>query len=148
VSEFNIYEFINKAVQMSASDIHLRVGKPPVLRISSEMEKSQLPPLTQSDMEKVLDEVLPVHLKEKIIYMQDCDFSFQVPNVSRFRVNYHKNLNNHALTFRMIPHEIPTFSELKHKIIPVLFAFKVTHNLKSSGKLPFLISIRLLIFST
>lgn len=114
MADFNIFEFIKQALEMRASDIHLRVGKPPSLRISSDMEKiKDISPLSEDDIKKVLNDIMPVMLREKLNQTYDLDFSFEMPDISRFRVNYCKNLNNHALTFRMIPHVIPTFEELR-----------------------------------
>ncbi|GBF22927.1 twitching motility protein PilT, partial [Candidatus Gastranaerophilus sp. (ex Termes propinquus)] len=95
-----------------ASDIHLKVGKPPAIRISNNIIKASHPPLTIEDMEDALGAMLSKDTWDKVKGCYDLDFTYEMPGISRFRVNYCKDLGQPKLTLRIIPYEIPTLAQL------------------------------------
>ena len=125
-STFDINEFLTNAVKEGASDVHLRIGEVPVVRIDGKIVKKELPLVTEKDISRVLNIVLPKYLRTKVQSAFDLDFSYEIKGVSRFRINLGRQLGNTSLVFRIIPYEIPTFKELK--LPPSLEAFSKFHN--------------------
>lgn len=109
---FNIEEFLRKVNKTKASDIHLKIGKSPSLRIAGNIVKIDEPPITEEDFENMLNTMLYGDLAERIKAKNDIDFTYEILGVSRYRVNYCKELGYPKLTLRTIPYAIPTLEEL------------------------------------
>lgn len=109
---FDFNGFLSKISKVKASDIHLMLGKQPSLRISGEIVKLDTPPLGEDDFDHILSTVLHKDVLSKIQDTMDLDFTYELKGVSRYRVNYCKDLGMPKLTMRLIPYEIPTFEEL------------------------------------
>ena len=109
---FDIVSFLKTAVDQGASDEHINVGQIPCLRINGEIKKTNLPPLSKSDIDNAILEIAPVAIKDTILTRCDVDFMYEIPNVSRFRVNYNRQLGNPGLVIRNITYEIPDLKEL------------------------------------
>lgn len=109
----DIIELLKKASSMNASDLHIKVGSPPVLRIDGE-----LTPLTSEsrvspeDVVKVVYSVLTNEQKEIFKREKDIDFAYGVPRVGRFRCNVFIQRGSLGIVFRVIPMRIPTIEEL------------------------------------
>ena len=112
-SVFNINVFLEKAVNEHVSDVHLRIGEVPVVRKDGKIVKTNFPRITEKDIAHVLNVVLPKYLRTKVQSAFDLDFSYEIPGLSRFRINLARQLGNTSLVFRIIPYEIPTFQDLK-----------------------------------
>ena len=125
-STFDINAFLTEAVRDGASDVHLRIGEVPVIRIDGKIVKKDLPLVTEKDISRVLNIVLPKYLRTKVQSAFDLDFSYEIKGVSRFRINLGRQLGNTSLVFRIIPYDIPTFKELK--LPPSLEAFSKFNN--------------------
>lgn len=83
-----IGELLKLVVDKGASDLHLKVPNPPVLRIDGElMPQEDLPPLTAKDIELVFDQITTQEQKVTFLREQELDFAYSVPGVARFRVN-------------------------------------------------------------
>ena len=109
---FSINEFLSKITKVKASDVHLMMGKQPSLRVSGDMVRIDMPALTEDDFDNILQTVLHKDMHEKIKDATDLDFTYELKGVSRYRVNYCKDLGMPKLTMRLIPYEIPTFEDL------------------------------------
>jgi twitching motility protein PilT len=109
----DIIALLKKAHAMSASDLHIKVGSPPVLRINGE-----LTPLTSErrvspeDVLKVVYSVMTNEQKEFFKKEKDIDFAYGVPGVGRFRCNVFIQRGSLGIVFRVIPMRIPTVEEL------------------------------------
>lgn len=119
--EFDITAFLRLSVIQGASDIHLRVGTSPMIRKNGLMLKSKLPPLTSEDMDKIAQKIIPEHAHNKINEQYDLDFSLEVEDISRFRVNLLHDLGNIGFVLRAIPFRIPSIDTLY--LPPVLKEF-------------------------
>jgi len=109
----NIVELLKIAVEKNASDIHLTVGKPPILRINGELSAiAGENVLTRADVEKHVFSVLTPGQKETFIKNRELDFSYEISENSRFRVNVLWEKDNVALVARIINCNIPTMEEL------------------------------------
>ncbi|MCX5632309.1 MAG: type IV pilus twitching motility protein PilT [Phycisphaerae bacterium] len=100
------------AIQAGASDLHINVGLPPVMRINTELVTMESEPLSA---EKVKNIVLEMTSEEKFKVFErkrDYDFSTALDDGSRFRVNAHYQKNSIAISFRLIPNQIPDITQL------------------------------------
>lgn len=109
---FNIRTFLKQAVKTGASDVHLHVGERPVLRKDGKMVKVDMPYLDDEDMDRAIMTMLPTYNLEDIKKNMDLDFSYELPAISRFRVNLSRQLGHFALTLRLISYVIRQVSEL------------------------------------
>ncbi len=109
----NIKTLFKTALNKKASDLHLVVGLPPILRIDGvlvniENEK----PLTNSDLEQMAFSIISQEQKEKIITSRELDFGFEADDKSRFRVNLYYEKNNIGLVARVINEKMPTLEDI------------------------------------
>jgi twitching motility protein PilT len=95
-----------------ASDLHLRVGMPPVLRIDSQLVPLELPPLTKEDLEGLAAQVMPPEQIETFARTHEADFGFGVAGVARFRANFYLQRGTMAGALRAIPLGIPRIEDL------------------------------------
>ncbi len=112
MSEFNIISLLKSAVANGISDIHLKINEPPAVRKDGKIIKSKLPPLTEDDFFQVLEILIPASFRNKAFDTFDADFSYDLPGVSRFRVNLSRELGKMFLVIRVISLHIPTIEEL------------------------------------
>jgi twitching motility protein PilT len=95
-----------------ASDLHLAVGRPPVLRIDGRILNVDAPPLSPADTRRLVYGVLTDLQKQKFEDTKELDFSLSVAKLSRFRVNVHFQRGTVAAAFRTINSAIKNFDEL------------------------------------
>lgn len=112
MGNFYIDNFLRQSVGVGASDIHLCVGERPAIRVGGQIMRINQPPITEEDMTNTINTIAPEHLKDKITKFFDIDFSYEIPEFSRFRVNLSHQLAKNALVFRVVPYYIKSFQEL------------------------------------
>lgn len=98
--------------ELKASDIHLTVGVPPVMRINGELKKYGKENLLPADTEGMAKAIIPDQMWEKFKEKGELDFSYGLPGISRFRVNTYFQRSCIAMAIRVIPTRIPTLDEL------------------------------------
>lgn len=103
---------MKKAVSIGASDVHLRADERPVVRKDGKIIKIDMPVLTEDEMMEVVNIILPKSAKTRAYSVFDIDFSYEIKNVSRFRINLSRQLGKSALVIRNIPYNIKKFEEL------------------------------------
>ena len=109
----NISMLLRLAVERDASDLHIAVGRPPVIRIDGKLLNVEgAPVLTAAEARRLVYSVLNDVQKEKFEERRDLDFSLSISNVSRFRVNAHFQRGSVAAAFRTIASTIRGFQEL------------------------------------
>jgi len=109
----DINELLKTAHSMGASDLHLKVGSTPILRINGEL--SPMPNesrLTQEDTLKIAFAVMSPGQREVFKKRNDIDLAYSVPGLGRFRCNIFIQRGTIGLVFRVIPMRIPTIEEL------------------------------------
>ncbi|MGN1124962.1 MAG: type IV pilus twitching motility protein PilT [Candidatus Gastranaerophilaceae bacterium] len=111
-NSFKLNLFLEKAVKSEASDIHLTVGEKPMIRCDGKILKVDYPPITSDDMNYMVKNIVPQIVRDKINEATDLDFSYEIEDVARFRVNLLRSMAEFALVFRIIPFEIKTFEQL------------------------------------
>ena len=109
---FDYRGVLQQMVQRNASDLHLKVGRPPTLRIDGEMQSLEMAPLKPEDLKTMAEQIMqPKHLQE-FAEAKEADFAFGVPGVGRFRVNAYQQRGTVAFAFRTVPFQAKTISEL------------------------------------
>ena len=104
-------EILIKAVDLKASDIHLTAGQKIFLRVNGELlQFGEI--LTADELKKLLDELIPARLVEKLKKTSATDFSHVEENLGRFRVNVYYQRKNLAAALRLIAGKIPTLEEI------------------------------------
>lgn len=109
---YQLFQLLNEAVSMEASDLHLTIGKPPVFRIHGELISIHDKKLLPDDTDMMLKEVLPEAMQKKLEQNRDVDFSYGIPGVSRFRLNAYYQRSHLSMAIRVIQSEIPTLDDL------------------------------------
>ncbi|MFQ6093633.1 MAG: type IV pilus twitching motility protein PilT [bacterium] len=105
-------ELLQKTVESQASDLHLRVGTPPTLRIADTLQKLDLPPLTEEDIATFISEILDERRRKLLEERNEYDFAISVKGLGRFRVNCFRRMGTRALSLRFVSHLIPEFEDL------------------------------------
>jgi len=107
-----IKELLIEAKEKEASDLHLNVGIPPVLRIDGKLMRLDLPELTPEITHEMLYSILSEKQKNDFESLGELDLSYELVNISRFRVNIFKHRRGEGGAFRLIPEKVKTLSEL------------------------------------
>jgi twitching motility protein PilT len=99
-------------IHQNASDLHLKVGRPPTLRVDGHMVPLELQPLTQDDLRSLAEQVMaPKNIKE-FSEQKESDFALAVPGIGRFRVNAYQQRGTIAYAIRIVPFQAKTIAEL------------------------------------
>ena len=107
-----IQQLLKGMVDNGASDLHITVNSPPVMRIHGEIVKIKLPPLSREGTKQLLSQVLTVEQKKQFEKNLQIDFSFEIKGLARFRGNIFYSMGAMSGVFRLIPGEIPRFDDL------------------------------------
>ncbi|MPZ76227.1 MAG: PilT/PilU family type 4a pilus ATPase [Deltaproteobacteria bacterium] len=99
-------------VEQGASDCHLSAGEPPMLRVHGDLKKLDYPPLAQEEVHNLVYDVMNDSQRKKFEETHECDFSFELGGIARFRVNVFIQRKGEAAVFRTIPTKIITLEDL------------------------------------
>ncbi|MCD8343275.1 MAG: type IV pilus twitching motility protein PilT [Oscillospiraceae bacterium] len=105
-------ELITYALWQRASDIHLTVGLPPVLRIDGELTDQESAPLTDEDVGAATKALANEEQREELREVGECDFAVTFQDTVRMRCNIYHQQGHIALALRLLPMRIPTAEEL------------------------------------
>jgi len=105
-------ELLKALVHSSSSDLHLRVGEPPVFRTHGEMKRQGTPPLTPEQLELMLLAVMPERNRGEWKETGDSDFAYEIGGLARFRVNAARDRKGPIAVFRVIPAKVVTAEQL------------------------------------
>lgn len=110
----DIERLLRLVVEERASDLHLKVGSPPVLRIDGILVPHEdLPQLTAKDTESIFEQVTTREQRDTFVIDLELDFAYGVHGLGRFRVNVLQQRGTMSLAFRTIPFKIPSVDELE-----------------------------------
>jgi len=110
--EPEINKYFKAAIKTGASDLHLKVGLPPKLRLHTGLKNTTGDTLTEQDMERLIFEILTEKQKEFFMHNGALDFAWQVGTMDRFRINIFRQRNFISLAARHITSQIPPFESL------------------------------------
>lgn len=113
MAAIDITELLKFGVQSRASDLHLSAGLPPMMRVHGDVKQLNFPPLEHKDVHAMVYDIMNDHQRKFYESELECDFSYEIPNVSRFRVNAFNQSRGAAAVFRTIPTEILTLEQLQ-----------------------------------
>jgi len=108
----DVKKMLTKAIEHGASDVHLNVTMPPIMRINTELMTMDLPELSDEDIRQMLLDMVGPEKCEKFDKNRDLDFSTMIDDGSRFRVNAHYQRDSVAISFRVVSSRIPAIEEL------------------------------------
>ncbi len=108
-----IDRLLRALVETSASDLHLRVGEPPILRIHGEMKRMRdLSPISNARLEGMLWSIMPERNRAEYAECNDTDFAYEIPDLARFRANGFRDHKGSGGVFRVIPAKVATVEDL------------------------------------
>jgi twitching motility protein PilT len=108
----DISELLAFSVKNKASDLHLSSGLPPMIRVHGDVRRINLPPLEHKDVHGMIYDIMNDGQRKQYEEMLECDFSFAIPGLARFRVNAFNQERGAAAVLRTIPSKILSLEEL------------------------------------
>ncbi len=105
-------ELLAAAVERNASDVHLKAGEKPFLRVHAELEPAADEPMTPAELQEIAEAILPEHLRDTFRSEHEADFSLVEEGLGRFRVNIFHGSGLPAMAFRHVQDRIPSFEDL------------------------------------
>ncbi|MDO8315523.1 MAG: type IV pilus twitching motility protein PilT [Rugosibacter sp.] len=115
----DITELLSFVVKNNASDLHLSSGLPPMIRVHGDVRRINLPPMEHKEVHGMIYDIMNDGQRKVYEENLECDFSFEVPNLARFRVNAFVQNRGAAAVMRTIPSKILSLEDLK---APKIFA--------------------------
>ena len=109
----NIDKYLKYLVESNGSDLHLKVGRPPLIRVLGDLFPTELPTVTKQQMDNLVLSMLSSHQKKKLEDERELDFSYLVEGLARFRGNVFFQLGELGAVFRAIPIHVKTLDELE-----------------------------------
>jgi twitching motility protein PilT len=109
------YEILRKGVESQASDIHLKVGLPPIVRVNDELRllTRKMNPLSEDEINSFCQDLVPPHSLSALVEGREIDMAVSLPGVGRFRLNLYRTRDSRAIVARFIPVQIRSIEELK-----------------------------------
>ncbi|WP_020656315.1 type IV pilus twitching motility protein PilT [Massilia niastensis] len=108
----DISELLAFSVKNKASDLHLSAGLPPMIRVHGDVRRINLPPLEHKDVHGMIYDIMNDGQRKQYEEVLECDFSFAIPGLARFRVNAFNQERGAAAVLRTIPSKILSLEEL------------------------------------
>jgi twitching motility protein PilT len=110
---YSIDTLLEQMVAHDASDLHITVGAPPVLRLRGQLHRlDELPRLTPDDSRQLLYRILSTEQQKQLEVNRQIDLSYSMPGLARFRVNIFSQRESLSGAFRLIPRDMKTLEEL------------------------------------
>jgi twitching motility protein PilT len=103
---------LRQAVESGASDIHVKVGSPPYVRIDGRLTKTGFDAVSPAETERVAFAIMPKQRAEEFIAIGEADFAYSVAGLGRFRVNVMRQRGSVGLVLRRVQQTIPSFEQL------------------------------------
>jgi twitching motility protein PilT len=111
-STFNFKTVLQQLVQRNASDLHLKVGRPPTLRLNGDLVPLEMPPVRPEDLKALAEQLMTPRQVKEFTEQKEADFAIGVPGIGRFRCNVYQQRGSLAYAMRAIPYQARTIDEL------------------------------------
>ncbi len=108
----DITELLAFSVKNKASDLHLSAGLPPMIRVHGDVRRINLPAMEHKDVHSMVYDIMNDGQRKIYDDTLECDFSFEIPNLARFRVNAFNQQRGAGAVFRTIPSKVLSLEEL------------------------------------
>ncbi len=115
---YNVKLVLQTMAQQGGSDLHLKLGRPPTMRLNGELVPMALPALRSEDLRSVGEQIIPPDLRREFDKSRDADFAVGVPGAGRYRVNVYQQRGSLAYAFRAIAFQSLSMEDLN--LPPVL----------------------------
>jgi twitching motility protein PilT len=109
---FDISQLLAFSTKNKASDLHLSAGVPPMIRVDGDMRRVNMPAMEHKDVYDMIYDIMNDKQRKDYEEFLECDFSFEIPSLARFRVNAFNQNRGAAAVFRTIPEKILTLEDL------------------------------------
>ena len=109
---FNFKQAIIDMVKRNGSDLHLKVGRPPTIRVAGDLVQLAQQALKPEELKALAEQVMTPRQVKEFAEHKEADFAIGVPGVGRFRTNVFQQRGTLAFVFRAIPYELKTIKEL------------------------------------
>lgn len=110
--DLSLYELLKHCVEKNASDLHLKVGYLPAVRIDGSISNLPIGRVGKREFEKIIETITTGAQRERFDADHDLDFSYAVEGVCRFRVNLYRDVGGVGAVFRTIPYRVMSFEEI------------------------------------
>jgi twitching motility protein PilT len=107
-----IKNILEQVITSKASDLHLKAGIPPVVRVDGKLQRLDFKSPSPEDMEDIAGQILTPDQKKKFMDEKEVDFAFGVSGLARFRANFYVQRGSIAMVFRHVPVNIMSLEEL------------------------------------
>ena len=108
----DVTDLLRHTVEMGASDLHLKAGNVPFIRVDGELMPSPYPALSPSESEAYANSLMPDHKRREFEISNEADFGYTMPGVGRFRINVFRQRGMVGMAIRRVRSEVPTIEEL------------------------------------
>jgi twitching motility protein PilT len=108
----NLDDILRYAVTRDVSDVHIKVGSVPVVRVDGHLERTDFEEATPAETERVAFAIMPKNRAEEFLDTGEADFAHSVAGLGRFRVNVHRQRGCVGLVLRRVQSSIPSFDSL------------------------------------
>jgi twitching motility protein PilT len=108
----NIRQVLEKTLQELASDLHIKTGTPPTIRVDGRLIALDEPTPSNQDIEAIVEQILTPKQRKLFEEHNEIDFAFSIPGLCRFRANFYRQRGTVAMAFRQIPFGVPSLGEL------------------------------------
>ncbi len=109
----HIDELLRVVVEAGASDLHVKAGSPPVLRVDGELRPFDLPALNPEDTKDYAASLMSDKQIRRFSETNELDFAYSAPDIGRFRVNVYRQRGSISVALRQVAVVIPTFEDLR-----------------------------------
>ena len=109
---FNFKQAISQMVQKGGSDLHLKVGRPPTVRVNGDLAPLPMAPIRPEELKHLAEQIMTPRQVKEFAEKKESDFAIGVPGVGRFRTNIYQQRGTLAFAFRAIPYEVHSIREL------------------------------------
>ena len=106
-------ELLRKVVEVEASDLHLKADNPPIMRVHGDLQRLDEPPISTEVHQEMLLAILNPERRERLMNFKECDLSYAIPGLARFRVNMYWQRGKIGAVFRLIPYRIRSIDDLR-----------------------------------
>ena len=108
----NLDDLLQFTVKNNASDLHLSAGLPPMIRVDGDIRRINLPPLEHKEVHTLIYDIMSDRQRKEYDEFMECDFSFEIPKLARFRVNAFNQSRGAGAVFRTVPNKVLTLEDL------------------------------------
>jgi len=120
----HIKKILEEMINQGGSDLHLKAGLPPVVRVDGKLQHLSLERPSPKDLEDIASQILTPSQKERFTKTREVDFAFGVSGLARFRANFYVQRGSIAMVFRHVPVNIKSIDELGLPVVLKEIALK------------------------